>query len=73
MLYLKDSELNWVCDHLGHTKKVHLQHYHQLSGVVERLQVAKLMMIQDMNLSDKFKGKSLSEIQIEGKLRVMKD
>lgn len=65
MLSLKDSELNWVCDHLGHTKKVHLQHYHQLSGVVE---VAKLMMIQDMNLSDKFKGKSLSEIQIEGKL-----
>jgi hypothetical protein len=64
-LSLKDSELNWVCDHLGHTKKVHLQHYHQLSGVVE---VAKLMMIQDMNLSDKFKGKSLSEIQIEGKL-----
>jgi hypothetical protein len=65
VLSLKDSELNWVCDHLGHTKKVHLQHYHQLSGVVE---VAKLMMIQDMNLSDKFKGKSLSEIQIEGKL-----
>lgn len=65
MLSLKDSELNWVCDHLGHTKKVHLQHYHQLSGVVE---VAKLMMIQDMNLSDKFKEKSLSEIQIEGKL-----
>lgn len=65
MLSLKDSELNWVCDHLGHTKKVHLQHYHQLSGVVE---VAKLMMIQDMNLSDNFKGKSLSEIQIEGKL-----
>lgn len=68
MLSLKDSELNWVCDHLGHTKKVHLQHYRQLSGVVERLQVAKLMMIQDMNLSDKFKGKSLSEIQFEGKL-----
>jgi hypothetical protein len=65
VLSLKDSELNWVCDHLGHTKKVHLQHYHQLSGVVE---VAKLMMIQDMNLSDNFKGKSLSEIQIEGKL-----
>jgi hypothetical protein len=65
VLSLKDSELNWVCDHLGHTKKVHLQHYHQLSGVVE---VAKLMMIQDMNLSDKFKEKSLSEIQIEGKL-----
>jgi hypothetical protein len=65
VLSLKDSELNWVCDHLGHTKKVHPQHYHQLSGVVE---VAKLMMIQDMNLSDKFKGKSLSEIQIEGKL-----
>ena len=71
VLSLKDSELNWICDHLGHSKKVHLAHYRQLSGTVERIQIAKLMMIQDMNLSDRFKGQSLSEIQFEGIIIIM--
>lgn len=46
----------WACDHLGHTKAVHLNHYRQLSGYLERVQIAKLMIVHDMKLTGELKG-----------------
>ena len=63
---LKDNELQWLCDHLGHTKNVHLRHYRQMSGVIERTKIAKLLLVQDLNMVESFRGKNLDEIQIEG-------
>ncbi|CAG2245282.1 unnamed protein product [Mytilus edulis] len=62
VLSLKENEIGWLCKHLGHTKSVHTEHYKQLSGYVERVEIGKLMMIQDMNLVSKFKGKDLHSV-----------
>ena len=64
---LDGYQLDWVCNHLGHTKQVHQEHYRQMSGLVERACISKLLMIQDMNLASKFQGKKLEEINFEGK------
>ncbi|CAG2245278.1 unnamed protein product [Mytilus edulis] len=66
VLSLKENEIGWLCKHLGHTKSVHTEHYKQLSGYVERVEIGKLMMIQDMNLVSKFKGKDLHSVNFTG-------
>ena len=63
---LNNNQLDWLCNHLGHTKRIHLEHYRQMSGLLERTQVAKIFLIQDMNLSQKFQGKSIADITLEG-------
>ncbi|XP_021370026.1 uncharacterized protein LOC110461070 [Mizuhopecten yessoensis] len=58
-----ETERQWVLDHLGHTMDVHRVHYRQTSDIIERVDIAKLLMIQDMGLVGRFKGKKLEEIQ----------
>lgn len=57
--------------HLGHNMDVHMAHYRQTSDLLERVQVAKLLLIQDMGVVGKFVGKKLEEIQLEGKFLYM--
>ena len=59
--------MKWLCRHLGHTRKVHEQHYRATSGLIERLDIAKLMLLQEGNMQGKFQGKSLKDINFEGK------
>lgn len=63
---LSDAQLKWVCDHLGHTPQVHLRSYRNLSGFIERSQVAKLMLIEDLDLTSKFKGKCIDDVEANG-------
>ena len=56
-----------ICNHLGHTQKVHDLVYRQTSGMIQRLDIAKLMLIQEHNIAGKFQKKKLSEIQFDGK------
>lgn len=65
---LKPSELNWVCDHLGHTVDVHKEHYRCRSNVIERIEIAKVLLLQDTGMVKNFVGKSLKDIQFEGRL-----
>ncbi|XP_062566938.1 uncharacterized protein LOC134229248 isoform X2 [Saccostrea cucullata] len=65
MLNLDKFQMDWVCNHLGHTKSVHKEHYRQMSGLVERTQISKLLLIQDMNLTSKFRGKKLEDMDIK--------
>lgn len=67
MLALKEHQVNWVCRHLGHTKDIHQTYYKQTSGAIERIQLGKLMLIQDRNIVAQFQNKSLDEIQFKGK------
>lgn len=69
MMNLSDSQLQWACDHLGHTKAVHLNHYRQLSGYLERVQIAKLMIVHDMNLTGELKGKTLADKELNGEVQ----
>ncbi|VDI46116.1 Hypothetical predicted protein [Mytilus galloprovincialis] len=64
MLNLDGNQLEWVCRHLGHSANVHKTHYRQMSGFIERVHVSKLMLVQDMNLTKKYAGKKLEDIDI---------
>lgn len=61
-----EAERQWVVDHLGHTMNVHQVHYRQTSDVLERVDIAKILLIQDMGLVAKYKGQKIQDIQIEG-------
>ena len=67
---MSEQQMEWVCDHLGHSLNIHRQHYRAMSSVLERVQVAKVLLIQDQNLVGKYHGKRLDEIQLEGKLEM---
>ena len=67
MLNLDDYQVEWVCKHLGHTQDVHKLYYKQTSGAIERIQIGKLMLLQDLNLVGQFRSKRLEDIQFEGK------
>lgn len=54
-----------------HTKGSYLV-YRQTSGVIERLDIAKLMLIQEYNVVGKFQNRKLSEIQFDGKKLMFK-
>jgi hypothetical protein len=63
---LNENEIGWLCKHLGHTKSVHNEYYKLLSGYVERVEIGKMMLIQDNNMVSRFKGKKLSNINFTG-------
>uniref|UniRef100_A0A8W8NU68 ISXO2-like transposase domain-containing protein n=1 Tax=Magallana gigas TaxID=29159 RepID=A0A8W8NU68_MAGGI len=62
---LKEHQLKWLCNHLRHTGKVHETHYRATSGLIERVEIAKLLLIQENNMAGQFAGQDLSEIQFE--------
>lgn len=64
---LKDNELRWLVNHMGHTEKVHLQHYRATSGLIERLDIAKIMLMQEQGLVSKYANVALNDIHFEGK------
>lgn len=66
MLNLDKYQLDWVCRHLGHSDNVHKTHYRQMSDMIERVHVTKLLLLQDMNLTHKFKGQKLEDIDLSG-------
>ncbi|XP_064625950.1 uncharacterized protein LOC135486780 [Lineus longissimus] len=59
---LKGNELEWVCRHLGHTKMVHLEHYRHTSPFIERVNIGKIHVMQDLNVQSSYVGKSLDTV-----------
>lgn len=45
---------------------VHMTHYRQTSDILERVDVAKMLLIQDTNQVGKFVGKQIEDISLEG-------
>ena len=62
---LSQQEMQWVCDHLGHTLDVHRIHYRSTSEVIERLHIAILLCQENPHIV-KYQGKKLVEIPLEG-------
>ena len=67
-LNTSETERQWVIDHLGHTMDVHRIHYRQTSDMLERADVAKILLIQDLGLVGKYRGKRLEDIQLDGNI-----
>ena len=71
VLAMSPHEIEWVCNHLGHTEAVHKTHYRATSSLVERIDVSKIILLQEKNLVGKYAGKKLSEIQFSGMLQLI--
>ena len=65
---ITENQRQWILDHLGHTFDVHRMHYRQTSDLIERVQISKLLLIQDFGMVNKFVGKKLDDIQLEGNI-----
>ncbi|XP_074659474.1 uncharacterized protein LOC141912157 [Tubulanus polymorphus] len=65
MMNLDKHHFGWVCKHLGHTKRVNIEHYQAMSGLIERVYLTKLFLLQDLNLTKKYEGQDLSQIDIK--------
>ena len=64
---MEEYQLEWVVNHIGHKKSVHLDHYRALSGFIEKVHISKVLMIQDMNMTHKFAGIRIEDIDFKGK------
>ena len=58
------NQLVWVLNHFGHTLDVHKIHYRQTSSVIERVEIAKILLLQDYGRVQDFHNKKLSDIQL---------
>ena len=51
---------------MGHTMDVHKAYYRATSGMIERMEIAKLMLIQERNKVGRFAGRDLSKVTFDG-------
>ncbi len=56
--------MNQVLNHMGHTWDVHRDYYRQYSSIAERLDVTKILLIQDQDKVHEYSKKGLGEIDI---------
>lgn len=63
---LNSQQQQWLANHLGHSMDIHKIHYRQTSGLIERIDMAKLMLMQELNITANFAGKKLEDIQLPG-------
>ena len=54
-----------LANHLGHSMDVHKISYRQTSRVIECIDIAKMMLLEEHGMTGKYAGKKLSEIQLE--------
>ena len=66
VLNLTRSELDWVCQHLGHTLDVHQAPYRATSDVLGRVNIAKPFLMQDNGLIQSCVGTRLQDVKFSG-------
>ena len=62
---LTEFQFQHVLKHLGHTRKVHLENYRIDAPVIERIELGKILMMQDRNVQNEFNDVPLSSITFE--------
>jgi hypothetical protein len=63
---ISPHQQQWLTNHLGHSLDVHKIHYRQTSGLIERVDISKLMLLTEYGLAGKYAGRRLEEITLEG-------
>uniref|UniRef100_A0A8W8MKN2 Uncharacterized protein n=1 Tax=Magallana gigas TaxID=29159 RepID=A0A8W8MKN2_MAGGI len=63
---ISPQQQQWLTNHLGHTLDIHKIHYRQTSGIIERVDISKLMLLTEYGLTGKYAGKKLTDITLEG-------
>ena len=59
---LKDTEREWLAEHLGHTLGVHKSHYPLQEPIIEMAQSSRLLIAVEAGNASKFVGKKLCDI-----------
>ena len=65
---LKDNELEWLSRHLGHDINVHREYYRLQEHTLELAKISKLLLAVDNGSADKWAGKTLDDIELDGML-----
>lgn len=60
---LKEQELDWLCNHMGHTLHVHRDYYRLPQNTLEVAKVGKLLMAIESGI-DKYMGKTLDDVAL---------
>ena len=67
LLDMNREELRMVADHLGHNIDIHTDVYHLQSSLLEKTKVAKVLIAMENGAIGKYKGKSIAEMDTEGR------
>ena len=70
VLALNEIEVDWLARHLGHDIRVHRDFYRLQHSTIELAKVSKILLAVDTGKAHKWAGKSLPEINIDGRLCV---
>ena len=62
---LKEGEMQWLANHMGHELHIHRDFYRLHESTVEIAKVSRILMAVDSGEARKYKGKSLNEIALE--------
>ena len=65
---LRDNELEWLSRHLGHDINVHRKYYRLQEHTLELAKISKLLLAVDNGSADKWAGKTLDDIALDGML-----
>ena len=69
MMNMTDKEVGWVAAHLGHTKGTHFSHYRKHENIIEIAKIGKLLLASEMGILKQFEGKTLEDINLEGRFQ----
>lgn len=67
VLSMEEREVDWLARHLGHDIRVHRDFYRLHESTIEIAKVSKLLLTVDQGETSKFAGRSLEEIDLNGK------
>ncbi|XP_061186822.1 uncharacterized protein LOC133194941 [Saccostrea echinata] len=62
---ISPQQQQWLTNHLGHTVDVHKIHYRQISGVIEPVDISKLVLLTVYGLTVKNACRKLTDITLE--------
>jgi hypothetical protein len=68
VLDLRESELEMVCDHLGHNVAVHRNVYRSQSQMLLKTIIARLLISMENGTINQFQGRRIEDIQLDGML-----
>ena len=57
--------MGWFVKHLGHSLNVHNEYYRNMSSVIEKAKIGRLLLMADEGKLGNFQGKKLADLQID--------
>ena len=63
---MNETEMGWLARHMGHDIHIHKEFYRMQESTLEIAVVGNLLLAIDEGRANKFKGKNLRDIKIDG-------